>query len=169
MIKKPRFESFPWLVRQGAVAALGWRNQSRRFGGEYKRWMEFLRESNEWNSAERIDWQRRQLLSLIDLARTGTDYYAQILPSVEEVEALKDLEKLLHRIPVLQKQDLRSHPEDFRNRQIRETVVTSTSGSTGSPMRVGHDDLSIQRRFAFLKDHLRLAGVKMGDPPPLSH
>jgi phenylacetate-CoA ligase len=31
-------------------------------------------------------------------------------------------------------------------------------------MTVGHDKYSIQRRFAFLSDHLRLAGVKISDP-----
>jgi phenylacetate-CoA ligase len=31
-------------------------------------------------------------------------------------------------------------------------------------MKVGHDVLSIQRRFAFLNDHLRLAGIDKSEP-----
>jgi len=164
MIPKPRFEALPWLVRQGAVTTLGWKNRRRRYGDEYKKWIKFLGQSNNWSDFERLAWQRSTLLSLIKLARTGTIHYARSLPLVEDLEKSKTLEEILLRLPVLEKQSLRNHAHDFRNSEIAETVVTSTSGSTGSPMKVGHDILSLQRRFAFLYDHLRMAGIEITEP-----
>jgi asparagine synthetase B (glutamine-hydrolysing) len=164
MIPKPRFEALPWLVRQGAVTALGWKNRRRRYGDEYKKWIKFLGQSNDWSVSNRLAWQRSTLLSLIELARAGTIHYARSLPLVEDLEKSETLEELLLRLPVLEKKSLRSHAHEFRNGEVAETVVTSTSGSTGSPIKVGHDDLSLQRRFAFLNDHLRLAGIEITDP-----
>lgn len=164
MIKKVRFENLPWVFRQSAVAALGWRNRFQRFGTEYSQWTKFLHDSNDWSLNERSDWQRRKLLSLLKLAQTGTEHYAAVLPHLDELESLESLDALLHRIPVLEKESLRKHPNSFRNQHVKEALVTSTSGSTGSPMRFGHDSLSIQRRFAFMHDHLRMAGVATEDP-----
>lgn len=161
---KLRFETLPWALRQSAVTALGWRNRFTRYGSEYSRCEMFLRESNEWSEGDRLDWQRRSLLSLLKLSQTGTDHYAKLKLNLDELEALSSLEELLRRLPILNKEILRNHPNSFRNKHFRDALVTSTSGSTGSPMQFGHDKLSIQRRFAFMNDHLRLAGVRPEDP-----
>lgn len=160
----PPFELFPRVVRQAAFFAIGWRNRNRRFAGEFRQWERLLQESLNWNSDQQNQWQHERLIALIDSARSGTRYYAERLSDPVAPGAGQTLRQLLDTIPILEKQTLRMRPEGFRNKRIAEAGVTTTSGSTGSPMSVGHDKLSIQRRFAFLMEHLRLAGVENSLP-----
>lgn len=159
-----RFESLPWFVRQSGVAALGWRNRKLRLGAEYGAWTRFLGETRAHDAVVRRTWQRKRLLSLLESVRAGTPHYAKVLQSSDTMEGCLELEALLQSIPLLEKADIRANPSDFANARVKRSSVSSTSGSTGSPMHFGHDAQSIQRRFALLHDHLRLAGVDPGAP-----
>lgn len=158
-MRTPRFENFPWLARQVAVAALGWRNRRLRFGTEYAAWVRLLAQTVTDDADARQTWQRSRLLSLLDAARAATPHYAKTLPSRETSGKEQCLEALLQSIPLLEKADIRANPSDFVNSGVKQTSVSSTSGSTGAPMHFGHDADSIQRRFALLHDHVRVAGV----------
>lgn len=158
------FESLPWLIRQAAVLTIGWRNKRRRFGIEYRQWQALLQQTENYSAEQRNSWQQVRLGDLVRSARTGAPYYFRILPIADKIDAANSLREALDQIPVLDKSQLRANPMDFRNSSVTESLVTSTSGSTGSPMQVGHDSLSIQRRFAFLMDHLRMVGVDSEAP-----
>jgi phenylacetate-CoA ligase len=155
----PPFERFPRPIRQTAISVIGWRNRMRRFGREYQQWQILLRQSEDWSVTQRDAWQQDRLGALVRSARSGTRYYSESLPAAENIEAASSLREALDLIPVLDKSTLRTRPMDFRNSSVAEVVVTSTSGSTGSPMKVGHCAQSIQRGFAFLSDQLRIAGI----------
>lgn len=159
MMRLPSFERYPRPFRQAAVSIVGWRNRMRRFGHEYQQWRDFLQQSAEWPTVQRDAWQQTRLGALAQSARSGTRYYSELLPVVEKIEGASSLREALNLIPILEKSSLRACPQDFRNSMVTEVAMTSTSGSTGSPMQVGHDAQSIQRRFAFLIDQLRLADV----------
>jgi phenylacetate-CoA ligase len=72
--------------------------------------------------------------------------------------------EILERLPIVEKSRIRSDPDAFRNRHVREFLTTSTSGSTGAPITFGHAVGSVQRRFAFFNDHLAMAGVRPDEP-----
>lgn len=154
------FERFPFLLRQSAVSALGWRNRLRRFGSEYRLWSDLLEEGRTWDLARREQWQAGRVVSLVRSAQSGCPHYQQSLAGWVGDCPGNVLADLLSAIPLLEKQSIREHPASFRNGNVRESAETSTSGSTGSPMTVGHDAKSIQRRFALLVDHMRMAGVQ---------
>lgn len=160
----PPFERFPRPIRQAAVFFIGRRNRFRRYTGEYLHWQDLVRRSVGWTTGQRDKWQHERLVALVRSAQAGTRYYSKLLPESEMIAAVPTLRQALDLIPILDKQSLRTRPLDFRNSSVAEVVVTSTSGSTGSPMQVGHDALSIQRRFSFLIDHLRLAGIDKDEP-----
>lgn len=163
-MKLPEFERQPWLTRQLAVSLLGFRNRRLRFGHEYRKWQGILAKTADFVEDERRDWQREALLELVRTVRVTTRYYSNALPPYEALSTMGDLNDALDAIPLLEKNVIRAQPAAFRNAGVREKSVTSTSGSTGAPMQFGHDAGSIQRRFAFLHDHYRLAGVGPFDP-----
>ena len=155
-----RFERLPQAVRQEAVRLLGWRNRIRRYGRGYKSWRKFLEDSADWTLQQREAWQQTELTKLVDSARTGTRYYADALSGIASArDPSARLDAILHEIPVLEKAVLRKRPSDFENRNVPELEVSWTSGSTGSPMRVGHCKVSLQRRFGFFSDHRSMVGV----------
>jgi len=160
----PPFERLPRPIRQMSVSVLGWHNRRLRYGREYRDWCHLLQQSADWAPERRDAWQKARLTELIRSAGSGTRHYARLLPLVERIREAASLRDALDLIPILEKGSLRSSPDAFRNRNVPESNVTATSGSTGAPMRVGHDAPSIQRRFAFLYDHPRLAGVDPREP-----
>lgn len=159
-----RFEALPRAIRQSAVSLIGYRNTLARYGPEYRQTGDFLKLTKRWDTGKRMMWQRDKLSALCKAARAGTAYYQKHLPPQEEIESASDLQGALDLIPLLNKQTLKRESSKFRNTDYKETHVSSTSGSTGSPLKVGHDKQSIQRRFAFLSDHLHWVGLNLTDP-----
>lgn len=160
----PKFENLPYLLRQCAVSLLGFRNYRRRFGPEFTSWSRFLRESQEWLPPQIERWQREKLVTLVANARDGCSYYQTVLPPLESLPTSAGLRDVLDSLPILEKPVLKARTGEFRNVDVKQVTTSSTSGSTGSPMTVGHDALSIERRFAFLMDQYRMLGVGIRDP-----
>lgn len=133
-----------------------------RFGREYRRWTEFVAGSSAWPVEQQQEWQLESLKRLVQQARM-VEYYSGAIGSLDlgKVHSLRDA---LDALPLLEKSALRRSVEHFRNVSVKAVATSATSGSTGAPMRIEHDGGSIQRRFAFLADHLRLAGLGMFDP-----
>lgn len=160
----PEFERHPRAVRQLAASLVGLRNHRLRFGSEYRKWQAILAATAGLSERDRWNWQRERLLELVGRIRGTTSYYADTLPSRDSLAAARGLREALDAIPLLEKGVVRAQPERFRNTGVKQATVTSTSGSTGAPMQFGHDQCSIQRRFAFLHDHYRMVGVGPFDP-----
>ena len=157
------FEALPWGVRQAGMVPLGVRNRWSRFGSEYQRWRALLDRTRHWSPEERTKWQLAQLVGLVRTARSGTEHYATLL-SARELASSESLAEALSRLPILEKESLRALPNTLKNQQVVESTTSSTSGSTGAPMTVGHDKASLQRRFAFLADHRSALGLQVRSP-----
>ncbi|MGY0611539.1 hypothetical protein [Luteimonas sp. A501] len=157
------FEKLPRALRQAAVTVVGGRNRKLRFGEEYRKWLDFLAESQAWSEQRREQWQLDALKRLVQQASKGTEYYAAAIRP-QALDGLQSVRDALDALPLLEKSALRGSANSLRNTLVKSVSTSSTSGSTGMPMRIEHDRKSIQRRFAFLADHLRLAGMEMRDP-----
>lgn len=149
-----KFEILPYPIRSVVAAGMGLKLSAGRYGKEFSHFSAFLTDSIQYGPAEQAEWQKAELLRLVESAQTGTAHYAELAPSGE-----LDLEALVRSLPILEKQQLRSAPEQFFNRNVKKWLVSATSGTSGSPMKVEHCKFSMQRRFALLKQHLELAGV----------
>lgn len=161
---KVKFEKLPRPIRQLAFASIGYRNHFARYGAEFRRFSTFITDSRYWGIEKQTEWQLAELRRLLSTAITGTRYYGAYSDILEDSLTKDNLREALETIPVLEKSSLRSSPADFINHNVKKFTESSTSGSTGSPMRVEHDRVSVQRRFAFLADHQRLAGVSFNEP-----
>ena len=103
-----KFEKLPFVVRQAAVTTLGFRNYPRRYGTEYRDWSEFLQVSQTWSLHKQQSWQRDRLLGLLKDAKTGTDYYADVLPDVNSCDSEASLEEIIALIPILEKSKIKA-------------------------------------------------------------
>ena len=157
------FENLPRPIRQAAVAFVGGRNRKFRFGPQYRQCAEFIAGSSAWSTEQQEQWQLDALRRLVWQASKGSAYYGKAMGAVD-LGRTTSLRAALDALPLLEKSALRGNVVQFRNASVKTVTVSATSGSTGMPMRIEHDRESIQRRFAFLADHTRLAGVDMFDP-----
>lgn len=154
-----KFEKLPYSLRWILAAGLGLKLSAGRYGEEYSRFAKFLKDSAHYQPSEQFEWQRKELLRLVNSAVSGTAHYRDFALSFEG-----NLEAALSQFPILEKRELRSAPEQFFNSDVKKWLVSATSGTSGSPMKVEHCKFSMQRRFALLKQHLELVGVSKNAP-----
>jgi len=98
--------------------------------------LQFLLKSQGWKSEELAIFQEERLRFMIRHAYENVPFYHDlfeqhhIVPS--DIDKIADLQK----IPVINKNDLRKHPQDYymaRNIAKRKFIRLNSSGSTGSP------------------------------------
>lgn len=154
-----KFEKMPYPIRQLLAAGMGIKLSSGRYGKEFLSFAEFLTQSLYYSEEQQKVWQRSELLRLVSSAASGTEYYKDL-----KVNYTLDFNALLNELPFLEKSSLRNSPDCFFNKNNKKWLVSTTSGTSGSPMRVEHCKFSMQRRFALLKQHLELVGIKKDAP-----
>lgn len=115
----------------------------------------FLRESQWWDEEKYYCYQLEKLKELLIEAIKFTQYYAEKFNSmglsVTDIVNAKTIEELLHPIPFLEKETLRCFTDKFisKNPKRKTWDIVSTSGTTGSPLRVYFDKEGLQLSFAF--------------------
>ena len=109
--------------------------------------------------------QERYLAGMIDHCYKNVPYYRQLFDQAglapSDIRTISDLQKL----PMLNKQTLKSHPTEFKPMNLSRIryLNRSTSGSTGIPLkfRVAREDWEYSQAL-ILRDR-GLAGFKLGD------
>jgi len=157
-------ERIPVWARPVAVSIAGVRNYRRRYGKEYRYWTALLAKTGDFTESQIEAWQKKRLLRLLQDARTGSPHYSKVLPVELERGDERSLHDILMQLPILEKDTIRQNLDQVLNRNRRRIETSATSGSTGTPMRIEHDIFSIQRRFAFLSEHLAWFGIQNRDP-----
>lgn len=104
----------------------------------------FLRASAQADRSDPDELLRLQAAAAARMARYAsqrTDWYARAYAAAGvDLEAVDD-PAAFARLPIVDKADVRDHFDDFRARDsgVRKTVVATTGGSTGVPLRVLKD------------------------------
>lgn len=128
-----------WFQNIGvSIYGLMWRH--RRYGGHFSRYVaQFaMRETfsvNQWR-----DYQTDQLRLLLLYANRHVPYYKTLFAGLDLSEA--DLEAFvlddLSKLPILEKEQIRTHPELFISKNVPFGSLNKyyTSGTTGTPLAI---------------------------------
>ncbi|MBA6265139.1 phenylacetate--CoA ligase family protein [Colwellia sp. Bg11-12] len=104
-----------------------------------------------WSKEQLQAYQLQQLKSLLHHAYNNTSYYkdawaAAGITDIDDIQSLADFEKL----PVVTKDDIRNHYQDFISTKHANNIKKSTGGSTGQPFHFELDLESNTRREAVM-------------------
>lgn len=157
------FQYMPRIIRKTVFTTAAARNYLLRYGHEYRDFRAFLSSSDTMTPEEQEGWQLDRLKSLVSGAIVNAQYYASRTEDYRHALAASNLDEALAALPVLTKAALRKKPDAFLNSLHKTVTVSSTSGTTGSPMTIHHERRSLMRRFALMHDHLERNGI-----PPFS-
>lgn len=154
------FPKLPRLLRQALVAGQSARNRWNRYGAEYRRAADLLRESERWPPDQLSRHQRNLLRQLLRHAQQTTVHYAAAFAGFSTAELLAIAESTdLSPLPLLEKSVLKGRTHELTSTATGRSATFSTSGSTGAPLAVQYDRRSLQQRFACLHRVRAWAGI----------
>lgn len=135
-----------------------------RYGGRFAEFRDLLARSERFSRAELEAYQDEALRAIVAHTYESVPYYrrrfdeCRLTPS--DIRGRADLPK----IPLLTKEDIRTHFDDLRSRALPARQMRSghTSGTTGTPLTVGYDRDTVWMTYAVFDRHYRWAGARMG-------
>ncbi len=150
------YAAAPVWMQHLFVSAYGAKLRRRRYGGEYQRHHEAIRQTPWLPKAEQEHRQLKQLNALLQGARTGVPFYADRIPS----RPLFSL-ALMDAIPLLSKRDVLTAGREILTREsYRDSLLTvNTGGTTGTPLAVTCTQTALRRNYAFFSRFLESAGL----------
>jgi phenylacetate-CoA ligase len=127
-----------------------------RFGGHFSAGLYALHRKRAWTRGA----QQHRLRETLDHASTTVPFYQAMRLGVGAS---------LSAFPVVTKSDIRADPKAFTSSRYadRDLIQITTSGSTGTPFRIGLDRGKLGRRTSEILYFNSLAGFRVGQPHTL--
>ena len=155
----------PTIGQHALVSAYGilklWEQKSESFTGYVRE----LERSQWWSGAQLRELQEIRLATLIRHAYKNVPYYRRLFDKLglkpEDIRTADDLYKL----PVLTKQDVRSHFSDLQacNIPTSKSTLGRTGGTTGVPLQFSLDNERVIFDHALIERHWSWAGFRKHD------
>jgi phenylacetate-CoA ligase len=155
------YEQSPIVLQHAMLSAYGWKLARVRYGAGYASYLETLTRTQYFSETELAELQDDKLRRLIQHCYENVPYYAQLFRERKltpaDFRGVGDLAKL----PVLDKETVRARPEIFwaRNYLSRACETVSTSGTTGTTLRIRVDVEGRRQNYAFFSRFKHWAGV----------
>ena len=158
------YPRLPVVLQNAACWYYGKKEARLRFGGEFDRKLRELVDSEKWSVGEIEAYQNEKLRSLVRYAYEHVPYYRErwkaLRISPEDVRSRADLYKL----PVLTKEEIRQHAEQFVSEKIsrRELLPRHTSGTTGKALHFYMTKEAVAFQWAVWWRHRLRFGIAPG-------
>src|SRR5690606_29148248 len=133
------------------VSVAGYRNNARRYGAEYHRYMNFLWDFNKWPIEKKQEYQLTELKRLLKHANENSVFYRNLYQNIDlsTITTIDDLRKL----PVVTKEMLRQNISDVDTTN-KKGAQGHTGGTTGKSMTVYYTPDNAMHRMALI-DHFK--------------
>jgi phenylacetate-CoA ligase len=158
------YAALPVALQNVAVSLQGARLRAVRYrSASFRETVQILERNERLSLTALKELQFAAFRELVEHCFTHSPFYRRLWRSrglhPDEIRSFGDLA----RIPIVRKQDLRAHTEEFfTEKTLRRMITVHTSGTTGSPLTVRFSNEDIGRRYAFLERCRRWAGVRIG-------
>ena len=135
-----------------------------RYKGRFPEFRELLAKTERYGRSDLEAYQDERLRAIVSHAYETVPFYRRrfdehkVKPA--DIRSRADLPKL----PLLTRDDIRSHYDELRSTALpaREMRSGHTSGTTGTPLTVGYDHDTVWMTYAVFDRHYRWAGTNMG-------
>ena len=142
------------LKRSVLVLPFAW-----RIGPIYRSHLNFLMDSDKWNKDAHNAYQDKRLSDLLERAINNVPHYTRYRKLLG-----RHPREILQEIEPIEKRDIQLDPEKFLDPTIPRsaTYITSTGGTTGSPLEVILDKVGFQMEWAFMVAQWVRVGYRPG-------
>ena len=146
------------------ITGYGYKLKRLRYGGNYKYHLAQLLDSQYFSSNE-INAIQSKLLNELIQASLHTPYYMEFIKNNNIKPSEINLDNYHKVFPVITKELLRRHQNNFfaHNTNKKEIITISTSGTSGTPLKIQADTNALRMNYAFFNRFLNWSGVGIGD------
>jgi phenylacetate-CoA ligase len=143
------YDRTPYLFKVMAASAWGYYVRWWRYGPETELLVQEALERETWDANKWRAWQEERLATVLHRAATRIPYYREHWLARRRRGDQASWE-YLENWPVLEKESLREIPEAFvaENAKVAHLYQESTSGSTGTPLRLWVSRQALQSWYA---------------------
>ncbi|MGZ8842236.1 MAG: phenylacetate--CoA ligase family protein [Pyrinomonadaceae bacterium] len=156
----------PVLLQNAACSIEGWRIHRRRYGYAFHRALQLAEERTYWPRERLIEYQGQRIRELMVYCAKHVPYYRRRFREwgvpVSRIGSLADLSRYL---PVLTKDEVRSHYSEFISDAVPKRQITHlrTSGTTGAGMRLAVVPETNHQLWAYWWRYRRWHGIEPGN------
>lgn len=146
------YDRLPIFVQNLAVTIAGYSRNRERYGKEYRRYRGFLQEYDARPLPQKVEYQEEQLREFLSYAIEKSPFYRDLYAGVDmaSIRTVDDLKRL----PMVDKEMLRSNIERVVTIPRRGAVVAHTGGTTGKSLVTLRTVVDNMRKMATL-DHFK--------------
>jgi phenylacetate-CoA ligase len=165
MTTEAMYGRLPVVLQNAACWCYGVRESTLRRGKMFRETAEELQESERWRISQIEAYQDAKLTELISHAYESVPYYRNLMKSLRltprDIRGRRDLYKL----PVLTKEDVRTHFEGLRSEKAAtgDLIVRHTSGTTGKSLHFFVERSAIAFQWAVWWRHRTRFGLSPDD------
>lgn len=147
------------------ISLYGFKITLQRYGKEFDRISNFLKESQFFSEAEIIEYQRENLVKIISHAYYNVPYYREIFDkrklTPRDIRNVNDL----HKLPILTKKDIKDNFKKLIATGLsgKKLIHGHTSGTTGTPLDILWDKNTVLITNALLWRQRNWAGLNFGE------
>lgn len=122
--------------------------KKERYGDEYCKYLSELRKRDYSNLAGMKDYQDQHVAEIVRYAFENSSFYKEFYKGIDlaRINTTEDLLKL----PILEKEIVRSNINKMHTIPAEKGVKSNTSGTTGTTMTFIHTNQDHQKRLAYL-------------------
>lgn len=161
----------PYFLKKWMASMNARRLDRVRYGPAYEQTLVEIGEHDKWSTEQFLEYQRRQLQSLIQHVVTKVPYYRKMFSEVGVDAKSITCPEDLQRLPILEREIVRSEPDGLVDEtlDIRKLLCSQTSGTTGTPLDLYRDVRLNSTAYAYSDARWHeVAGVRRRREPSVS-
>ncbi len=154
---KKLYDFSPFFVKNFFATFYGFLQRFERYGKTYKKYKEFLKESQYWSNEDLISYRDEQTIKFVNFAIENNAYY-RASKVYEKITKISDLRNF----PIINKQIVRNNIKKLLdNKIILPHKIMHTSGTTGASIVFPISKYCFEREYAFRWLHYSWGDVSL--------
>lgn len=161
---KKAYNYLPISLQNLACTTKGYQLKQKRYPELFFKRLNFFEKSINWSEDKLQNYQLKRFNKVLDYAVHNVPFYKKLFDNKEIPDQINEINELKN-FPIIEKEQLRKNPEKFTTEKRQDIYTTiSTSGSTGTPLKIKLTKLALVESFAAAWRLRRQYGAKFNAP-----
>lgn len=142
------YQVSPVWFQNVVISVYGYLINKKRYGKTYHKWFDIYSKKEYTDYQAEVNNQEVEFLNFVNFAAHNSTFYKQLYEKIDlsDIRTMADL----HKLPVVDKEMLRSQIDKFYTVAEKNAITSFTGGTTGKSLQVRFTKEDFQKRMAYL-------------------